>query len=136
MVISTDDLKVWFPIKRGLLRETVGHIKAVDGVKLEIRKGETLGVVGESGSGKTTLGLALLRLISSDGPIVFLSSNIQGLKFEEMRPFRRDMQIVFQDPFGALSPRMSVGDIVAEGLTRASAASCRRSSATPAWSRR
>jgi len=117
VVISTDNLKVWFPIKRGLLRRTVGHIKAVDGVKLEIRKGETLGVVGESGSGKTTLGLALLRLISSDGPIVFLSRNIQGLKFAEMRPFRRDMQIVFQDPFGALSPRMSVGDIVAEGLT-------------------
>jgi microcin C transport system ATP-binding protein len=117
VVISTDGLKVWFPIKRGLLRRTVGHIKAVDGVKLEIRKGETLGVVGESGSGKTTLGLALLRLISSDGPIVFLSNNIQGLKFAEMRPFRRDMQIVFQDPFGALSPRMSVGDIVAEGLT-------------------
>jgi microcin C transport system ATP-binding protein len=117
VVISTDDLKVWFPIKRGLLRRTVGHIKAVDGVKLKIRKGETLGVVGESGSGKTTLGLALLRLISSDGPIVFLSRNIQGLKFAEMRPFRRDMQIVFQDPFGALSPRMSVGDIVAEGLT-------------------
>jgi len=117
VVISTDGLKVWFPIKRGLLRRTVGHIKAVDGVKLEIRKGETLGVVGESGSGKTTLGLALLRLISSDGPIVFLSRDIQGLKFAEMRPFRRDMQIVFQDPFGALSPRMSVGDIVAEGLT-------------------
>ena len=82
-----------------------------------MRKGETLGVVGESGSGKTTLGLALLRLISSDGPIVFLGSNIQGLRFKEMRPFRRDMQIVFQDPFGALSPRMSVGDIVAEGLS-------------------
>jgi microcin C transport system ATP-binding protein len=117
VVISTDDLKVWFPIKRGLLRSTVGHIKAVDGVSLSVRKGETLGVVGESGSGKTTLGLALLRLISSDGPIVFLGSEIQGLRFEEMRPFRRDMQIVFQDPFGALSPRMSVGDIVAEGLS-------------------
>ncbi|MDF3812327.1 MULTISPECIES: ABC transporter ATP-binding protein [Rhodopseudomonas] len=116
VVMSTDDLKVWFPIKRGFLRKTVGHIKAVDGVTLSVRKGETLGVVGESGSGKTTLGLALLRLISSDGPIVFLSNNIQGLKFKQMRPFRRDMQIVFQDPFGALSPRMSVGDIVAEGL--------------------
>jgi microcin C transport system ATP-binding protein len=115
-VISTSDLKVWFPIKRGLLRSTVGHIKAVDGVSLAVRKGETLGVVGESGSGKTTLGLALLRLISSQGPIVFLSKDIQGLSFKEMRPFRRDMQIVFQDPFGALSPRMSVGDIVAEGL--------------------
>ncbi len=117
VVISANDLKVWFPIKRGLLRSTVGHIKAVDGVSLAVRKGETLGVVGESGSGKTTLGLALLRLISSDGPIVFLGKNIQGLQFKAMRPFRRDMQIVFQDPFGALSPRMSVGDIVAEGLT-------------------
>ncbi|UZE48506.1 ABC transporter ATP-binding protein [Rhodopseudomonas sp. P2A-2r] len=117
VVMSTDDLKVWFPIKRGLLRKTVGHIKAVDGVSISVRKGETLGVVGESGSGKTTLGLALLRLISSDGPIVFLSRNIQGLQFKDMRPIRRDMQIVFQDPFGALSPRMSVGDIVAEGLT-------------------
>ncbi|RJF75153.1 ABC transporter ATP-binding protein [Rhodopseudomonas palustris] len=116
VVIAADDLKVWFPIKRGLLRRTVGHIKAVDGVTLAVRKGETLGVVGESGSGKTTLGLALLRLISSEGPIVFLSTNIQGLKFKEMLPHRRDMQIVFQDPFGALSPRMSVGDIVAEGL--------------------
>src|SRR4051794_18088123 len=117
VVISADDLKVWFPVKRGLLRSTVGHIKAVDGVSLSVRKGETLGVVGESGSGKTTLGLALLRLISSDGPIVFLGSNIQGLRFKAMRPFRRDMQIVFQDPFGALSPRMSIGDIVAEGLS-------------------
>jgi microcin C transport system ATP-binding protein len=117
IVMSANDLKVWFPIKRGLLRKTVGHIKAVDGVSLAVRKGETLGVVGESGSGKTTLGLALLRLISSDGPIVFLGKNIQGLKFKAMLPFRRDMQIVFQDPFGALSPRMSVGDIVAEGLS-------------------
>jgi microcin C transport system ATP-binding protein len=117
VVIAADDLKVWFPVRRGLLRKTVGHIKAVDGVTLKVRKGETLGVVGESGSGKTTLGLALLRLISSDGPIVFLSRNIQGLRFKEMRPFRRDMQIVFQDPFGALSPRMSVGDIIAEGLS-------------------
>jgi microcin C transport system ATP-binding protein len=117
VVMSTTDLKVWFPIKRGLLRRTVGHIKAVDGVSLEVRKGETLGVVGESGSGKTTLGLALLRLISSDGPIVFMGKDVQGLRAKEMRPFRHDMQIVFQDPFGALSPRMSVGDIVAEGLS-------------------
>jgi microcin C transport system ATP-binding protein len=117
VVMSADDLKVWFPIKRGLLRTVVGHIKAVDGVSLAVRKGETLGVVGESGSGKTTLGLALLRLISSNGPIVFLGNNIQGLNFKAMRPFRRDMQIVFQDPFGSLSPRMSIGDIVAEGLT-------------------
>ena len=116
VVMTTDDLKVWFPIRRGLMRKTVGHIKAVDGVSVSVRKGETLGIVGESGSGKTTLGLALLRLISSDGPIVFLGKDIQGLKFKEMRPVRRDMQIVFQDPFGALSPRMSVGDIIAEGL--------------------
>ncbi|EIG60969.1 microcin C transport system ATP-binding protein [Bradyrhizobium sp. JR4.1] len=117
VVMSADDLKVWFPIKRGLMRKTVGHIKAVDGVSIAVRKGETLGVVGESGSGKTTLGLALLRLISSNGRIVFLGKDIQGLRFKEMRPFRRDMQIVFQDPFGSLSPRMSVADIVAEGLT-------------------
>ena len=117
VVMATTQLKVWFPVKRGLLRQTVGYIKAVDGVSLAVRKGETLGVVGESGSGKTTLGLALLRLISSNGPIVFLGNNIQGLRFKALRPFRRDMQIVFQDPFGSLSPRMSVGDIVAEGLT-------------------
>jgi microcin C transport system ATP-binding protein len=81
-----------------------------------VRKGETMGVVGESGSGKTTLGLALLRLISSEGPIVFMGKELQGLRFKKMRPFRRDMQIVFQDPFGSLSPRMSVADIVGEGL--------------------
>ncbi len=116
VVMSSSGLKVWFPVKRGLLRKTVGHIKAVDGVSVSVRQGETLGVVGESGSGKTTLGLALLRLISSNGPIVFLGNDIQGLRFKQMRPIRRDMQIVFQDPYGALSPRMSVGDIVAEGL--------------------
>jgi microcin C transport system ATP-binding protein len=116
VVVRTDDLKVWFPIKRGLLRKVVGHIKAVDGISVELRKGETLGVVGESGSGKTTLGLAILRLISSNGPIVFMGDTIQGLKFKQMRPFRRDMQIVFQDPYGSLSPRMSVSDIVEEGL--------------------
>ena len=108
VVVETHDLKVWFPIKRGVLRKVVGHIKAVDGVSIAVRKGETLGMVGESGSGKTTLGLAILRLISSDGPIVFMGKTIQGLKFKEMRPFRRDMQIVFQDPYGSLSPRMSV----------------------------
>ena len=117
VVMQAKDLKVWFPIKRGLFRSTVGHIKAVDGVSVAVRKGETLGVVGESGSGKTTLGLALLRLISSDGPIVFLGKEIQGLSFKDVRPFRRDMQIVFQDPFGSLSPRMSVGDIIAEGIS-------------------
>jgi len=116
VVVATKELKVWFPVRRGLLRRTVGHIKAVDGVTVEIRKGETLGVVGESGSGKTTLGLAILRLISSDGPIVFMGASVQGLKFTAMRPFRRDMQIVFQDPYGALSPRMSIADIIEEGL--------------------
>jgi microcin C transport system ATP-binding protein len=116
MVLETNDLKVWFPIKRGLLRKVVGHIKAVDGISIALRKGETLGVVGESGSGKTTLGLAILRLISSQGPIVFMGNKLQGLRFKEMRPFRRDMQIVFQDPYGSLSPRLSVGDIIKEGL--------------------
>ncbi len=116
VVVETDDLKVWFPIRRGVLRKIVGFIKAVDGVSVSVRKGETLGVVGESGSGKTTLGLAILRLISSDGPIVFLGNKLQGLKFKEMRPFRRDMQIVFQDPYGALSPRMSISDVIEEGL--------------------
>jgi microcin C transport system ATP-binding protein len=116
VVLKTDDLKVWFPIKRGVMRKVVGHIKAVDGVSLEVRKGETLGVVGESGSGKTTLGLAMMRLISSDGPIVFMGSNLQGLRFKQMRPHRRNMQIVFQDPYGSLSPRMSVSDIIQEGM--------------------
>jgi microcin C transport system ATP-binding protein len=116
VVVSTDDLKVWFPIKRGVLRKVVGHIKAVDGVSISVRKGETIGVVGESGSGKTTLGLAILRLVSSQGPILFLGKPIQGLKFKEMRPYRYDMQIVFQDPYGSLSPRMSVADIIEEGL--------------------
>jgi microcin C transport system ATP-binding protein len=116
LVLQTDDLKVWFPIKRGLMRRVVGHIKAVDGVSLALRKGETLGVVGESGSGKTSLGLAILRLISSDGPIVFMSNTLQGLRFKQMRPFRRDMQIVFQDPYGSLSPRLSITEIIMEGL--------------------
>jgi microcin C transport system ATP-binding protein len=116
MVVEAKDLKVWFPIKRGVLRKIVGHIKAVDGVDVAVRKGETLGIVGESGSGKTTLGLAILRLISSQGPIVFLGKTIAGLKFKEMLPIRHNMQIVFQDPYGSLSPRMSVSDIVEEGL--------------------
>ena len=116
VMIETRDLKVWFPIERGVLRRTVGHIKAVDGVSIDLRRGETLGVVGESGSGKTTLGLALLRLISSDGPIVFMGHRLQGLKFKQMRPFRRHMQIVFQDPYGSLSPRMAVGEVIGEGL--------------------
>src|SRR5580704_8619459 len=116
IVLETRDLKVWFPIKRGFLRRVVGHIKAVDGVSIAVHQGETLGIVGESGSGKTTLGLAILRLISSQGRIVFLGKPIAGLKFRDMLPFRRDMQIVFQDPYGSLSPRMSVSDIIEEGL--------------------
>jgi microcin C transport system ATP-binding protein len=115
-MIKTDDLKIWFPIKRGIMRKTVGHIKAVDGVSVEVREGETLGVVGESGSGKTTLGLAIMRLISSQGPIVFMGKNVNGLQFKEMRPFRKNMQMVFQDPYGSLSPRMSVSDVIQEGL--------------------
>ena len=115
-VIKTEDLKIWFPIKRGIMRKTVGHIKAVDGVSVEVREGETLGVVGKSGSGKTTLGLAVMRLISSEGPIVFMGKNVNGLQFKEMRPFRKNMQMVFQDPYGSLSPRMSVSDIISEGL--------------------
>jgi microcin C transport system ATP-binding protein len=116
LVLEATDLKVWFPITRGVMRKVVGHIKAVDGVSVAIRRGETLGVVGESGSGKSTLGLAILRLISSDGPIVFMGNKLQDLRFKQMRPFRRDMQIVFQDPYGSLSPRMSVGEIIKEGL--------------------
>ncbi len=116
VIMAADDLKVWFPIKRGLLRSVVGHVKAVDGVDVAVRQGQTLGIVGESGSGKTTLGLALMRLISSNGHIVFLDKPIEGRTFKEMKPLRREMQIVFQDPYGSLSPRMSVSDIVEEGL--------------------
>lgn len=116
VVLETTGLKVWFPIKAGVMRRTVGHIKAVDGISVEIRRGETLGVVGESGSGKTTLGLALLRLISSEGPIVFMGDPIDRLGFKQMRARRQAMQVVFQDPFGSLSPRMSVADIIGEGL--------------------
>ncbi|MGE0723003.1 MAG: ABC transporter ATP-binding protein [Alphaproteobacteria bacterium] len=115
-VMRADDLKVWFPIRRGVLRRTVGHVKAVDGISLRIREGHTVGVVGESGSGKTTLGLALLRLLSSEGRIAFLGQRIDGLGWRALRPLRKSMQIVFQDPYGALSPRLSVAEIVAEGL--------------------
>ena len=115
-VVACDDLRIHFPIKAGVIRRTVGHVKAVDGVTLSIREGQTVGVVGESGSGKTTLALALLRLISSAGPISFEERPIQGLTFRRMRPLRRRMQIVFQDPFGSLSPRMTVRQIIEEGL--------------------
>ncbi len=116
VVMEAENLKVWFPIKRGFLRRTVGHVKAVNGVSVRIRQGQTLGVVGESGSGKTTLGLALLRLIQSEGPIVFMGRHIENFDAKAMRPLRRHMQIVFQDPYGSLSPRMSIRQIVEEGL--------------------
>ncbi len=115
-VVTGENLRVWFPIKRGFMRKTVGHVKAVDGVDIVVREGQTVGVVGESGSGKTTLGLALLRLIRSEGAVSYLGKRIDGLNSKAMRPLRRDMQIVFQDPYGSLSPRMSVADIVEEGL--------------------
>jgi microcin C transport system ATP-binding protein len=115
-ILETKDLRVWFPIRRGFLRHTVGHIKAVDGIDLAVKEGQTLGVVGESGSGKTTLGLAILRLVSSDGPIVYLGDRIDGYDSKRMRPLRRHMQIVFQDPYGSLSPRLSIGQIIEEGL--------------------
>ena len=117
IIIETENLKVWFPIKTGFLRRVTDHVKAVDGVDLRLKAGHTLGIVGESGSGKTTLGLAMTRLISSEGRVAFVGRDIQGLGFAEMRPLRSEMQIVFQDPYGSLSPRMSVGDIVGEGLS-------------------
>ncbi len=116
VVMQGEDIRVWFPIKTGFLRRTVDHVKAVDGVDLTLRAGQTLGVVGESGSGKTTLGLALSRLISSKGRISFIGKDIDAFSYSEMRPLRDRLQIVFQDPFGSLSPRMSVGEIIAEGL--------------------
>jgi microcin C transport system ATP-binding protein len=117
IIIESKDLKVWFPIKTGFLRRVSDYVKAVDGIDMRLKAGHTLGIVGESGSGKTTLGLALTRLISSEGRIAFVGKDIQGATFAEMRPRRREMQIVFQDPYGSLSPRMSVGDIVGEGLS-------------------
>ena len=116
VVMEGRDIRVWFPVKAGLMRKVVDHVKAVDGIDLTLRAGETLGVVGESGSGKTTLGLALARLIRSEGRIVFIGNEIDRYSFKAMRPFRNRLQVVFQDPFGSLSPRMPVGDIIAEGL--------------------
>jgi microcin C transport system ATP-binding protein len=115
-VMSGEGVKVWFPIKEGFFRRTVDHVKAVDGIDVTVRAGQTLGVVGESGSGKTTLGLALARMISSEGKIHFNGRDIDRLSFNEMRPLRRELQIVFQDPFGSLSPRMSIAEIIEEGL--------------------
>ncbi|MDJ1006444.1 MAG: ABC transporter ATP-binding protein [Paracoccaceae bacterium] len=117
IVAETDALRIWFPIQRGLLKRTVGHVKAVNAATLSVRAGETVGIVGESGSGKTTLALAIMRLISSEGPVSFLGRNIQGLKTRQLRPLRADMQIVFQDPYGSLSPRMTVEEIISEGLS-------------------
>ncbi|MAU94710.1 MAG: microcin ABC transporter ATP-binding protein [Fulvimarina sp.] len=117
VVMEARDVKVWFPIKTGLLRRTTSHVKAVDGIDLTLRAGQTVGVVGESGSGKTTLGLALSRMISSTGEISFDGERIDTRSFKAMKPLRRKMQIVFQDPYGSLSPRMSIADIIAEGLS-------------------
>jgi microcin C transport system ATP-binding protein len=115
-IVRTEGLRVWFPIHRGFLRRTVGYVKAVNDATLSVRAGETLGIVGESGSGKTTLALAILRLIPSSGPVVFLGQDLQSRHGRELRDLRRNLQIVFQDPFGSLSPRMTVEQIIAEGL--------------------
>ena len=115
-IMAADDLKVWFPIKRGVLRRVVGHIKAVDGVTVRVHEGHTVGVVGESGSGKTTLAMGLLRVQSSMGEIRFRGAELHDMGWKELRPLRREMQIVFQDPYGSLSPRMSIGQIIEEGL--------------------
>jgi len=116
LLLEAKDLRVWFPIKKGVLRRTVDHVKAVDDISFVLREGQTLGIVGESGSGKTTLGLAILRLLSSTGDITFNGDAISSFKTNDMRPLRKEMQIVFQDPYGSLSPRMSVGAIITEGL--------------------
>ena len=115
-MLEVEDLRVWFPIKKGLLRRTVDHVKAVDGINFSLPQGQTLGIVGESGSGKSTLGLAILRLLGSQGAIRFQGTALQDLNQQQVRPLRRQMQVVFQDPFGSLSPRMCVSDIVGEGL--------------------
>src|SRR3989442_5820421 len=116
VILEATNVKVWFPIKAGVLHRTVAHVKAVDGVSITVREGRTLGIVGESGSGKTTLGLAILRLIRSEGVIRFRGVEIQALSSTPLRPLRREMQVVFQDPYGSLSPRMSIAQIVEEGL--------------------
>ncbi len=115
-IVNTEELRIWFPIYRGLLRRIVGHVQAVNAASLSVRPGETLGIVGESGSGKTTLALAIMRLIASEGPINFDGTAIQSLTRSQLVPLRRSMQIVFQDPFGSLSPRMTAAQIIAEGL--------------------
>jgi microcin C transport system ATP-binding protein len=116
VMMQADDIRVWFPIKQGFMRKTIDHVKAVDGIDVVLREGQTLGVVGESGSGKTTLGLALTRLISSKGKISFVGRDISEYSYAKMKPLRHEMQVVFQDPYGSLSPRMSIAEIVGEGL--------------------
>ncbi|MEH6627949.1 MAG: ABC transporter ATP-binding protein [Motiliproteus sp.] len=115
-ILNSEQLKVWYPIKKGFLRRTVDHVKAVNGISLEVKEGRTLGVVGESGSGKSTLGRALIRLEHSEGSIHFNGQQIEALNSKQMRPLRRQIQMVFQDPFGSLSPRLSIGQIIEEGL--------------------
>jgi microcin C transport system ATP-binding protein len=115
-ILHAEAVKVWYPVKAGILQRTVDHVRAVDGVDLQVRQGRTIGVVGESGSGKSTLGYALLRLVDSQGRIRFAGHDLQALKARDLRPLRREMQMVFQDPFSSLSPRLSVYDIVGEGL--------------------
>ena len=116
VLVETEALRVWFPIRKGFLKRTVGHVKAVNDASLRLRAGETLGVVGESGSGKTTLALAVMRLIGSTGAITFDGQDVRGWSTAKLRSLRREMQIVFQDPFGSLSPRMTAAQIIAEGL--------------------
>ncbi|WP_237708080.1 ABC transporter ATP-binding protein [Oceanicola sp. S124] len=117
VVLETDALRIWFPIRQGLMKRTVGHVRAVNDATLTLRAGETLGIVGESGSGKTTLALALMRLIGSEGQVRFAGQDIHALSTADLRSLRKDMQIVFQDPFGSLSPRMTAEQIIAEGLS-------------------
>ena len=145
IIVDAGPIRVWFPIRRGFLKRTVGYVKAVDDVSIAVREGETVGVVGESGSGKTTLGLAVLRLVSSIGPIVFLGKRLDDLRAKALRPMRKNMQVVFQDPYGSLSPRLSVAEIVEEGLlvqkrglsaSRAARRSSRRRSPMSASTRR
>ncbi|HOZ35347.1 MAG TPA: ATP-binding cassette domain-containing protein, partial [Tabrizicola sp.] len=115
-IVRTENLRVWFPIQKGFLRKTVGHVKAVNDASLSVRAGETLGIVGESGSGKTTLALAILRLISSTGPVLFLGQDLRDRQGASLRALRRELQVVFQDPYGSLSPRLTVEQIISEGL--------------------
>lgn len=116
VVVKTDNLKVFYPVYKGIFKRVRGYVKAVNGMSITIKEGETIGLVGESGSGKTSFGLGLLRLVSSDGDITFRGKNIQGLKSKYLQPYRKEMQIVFQDPFASLNPRLTIGQIIGEGL--------------------